>query len=269
MPDMHLCIYKVLLGMKKTILVTGSTGVIGLSISQFFYKKGFNVIINGKCKPSQLRDVKKKFNNKRALFFNCDLTKTTNVRKIVKSSLSKFKKIDVLVNCAGIQFVECIEKYPEKVWRKMMDINLTTPFLFIKEVLPYMKKNKWGRIINIASTHGLIGSKKKSAYTASKHGLVGLTKVVALETAEENITCNSICPGFVLTELIQDQIDTVSKNKNIKLKDAEIELLREKQPSLKFVKKEQIAQLAYFLCTSSASEITGSSISIDGSWTAQ
>jgi len=269
MPDMHLCIYKVLLGMKKTILVTGSTGVIGLSISQFFYKKGFNVIINGKCKTSQLRDVKKKFNNKRALFFNCDLTKTTNVRKIVKSGLSKFKKIDVLVNCAGIQFVESIEKYPEKVWRKMMDINLTTPFLFIKEVLPFMKKNKWGRIINIASTHGLIGSKKKSAYTASKHGLVGLTKVVALETAEENITCNSICPGFVLTELIQDQIDTVSKNKNIKLKDAEMELLREKQPSLKFVKKEQIAQLAYFLCTSSASEITGSSISIDGSWTAQ
>ena len=269
MPDMHLCIYKVLLGMKKTILVTGSTGVIGLSISQFFYKKGFNVIINGKCKPSQLRDVKKNFNNKRALFFNCDLTKTTNVRKIVKSSLSKFKRIDVLVNCAGIQFVESIEKYPEKVWRKMMDINLTTPFLFIKEVLPLMKKNKWGRIINIASTHGLIGSKNKSAYTASKHGLVGLTKVVALETAEENITCNSICPGFVLTELIQDQIDTVSKNKNIKPKDAEIELLREKQPSLKFVKKEQIAQLVYFLCTSSASEITGSSISIDGSWTAQ
>jgi 3-hydroxybutyrate dehydrogenase len=269
MPDMHLCIYKVLLGMKKTILVTGSTGVIGLSISQFFYKKGFNVIINGKCKPSQLRDVKKIFNNKRALFFNCDLTKTTNVRKIVKSSISKFKKIDVLVNCAGIQFVESIEKYPEKVWRKMIDINLTTPFLFIKEVLPLMKKNKWGRIINIASTHGLIGSKKKSAYTASKHGLVGLTKVVALETAEENITCNSICPGFVLTELIQDQIETISKNKNINIKDAEIELLKEKQPSLSFVNKQNIAALIFYLSTENASQITGANLSIDGGWTAQ
>ena len=121
----------------------------------------------------------------------------------------------MLINCAGIQFVMPIEKYPEKVWRKMMDINLTTPFLFTKELLPFMRKNKWGRIVNIASTHGLIGSANKSAYTASKHGLVGLTKVTALETAEDPITCNSLCPGFVLTELIQDQIKAVAKNKNI------------------------------------------------------
>jgi len=150
-----------------------------------------------------------------------------------------------------------------------MDINLTTPYLFIKEILPYMRKRKWGRIINIASTHGLIASKKKSAYTASKHGLVGLTKAVALETAEENITCNSICPGFVLTNLIEDQIVTIAKNKSISIKDAELELLKEKQPSLKFVKKEQIAKLIYFLSSKEASEITGAAISIDGSWTSQ
>jgi len=254
---------------KKTILVTGSTGAIGLSISEHFYSKGYNVIINGKCKPSQLKSVKKKFKSNRALFFNIDLTKSSNVKKIINATYKKFKAVDVLVNCAGIQYVESIEKYPEKVWRNMVDINLTTPYLFIKEALPIMRKNKWGRIINIASTHGLIASKKKSAYTATKHGLVGLSKVVALETAEENITCNSICPGFVLTELIKDQIDVIAKNKKLSNKEAEIELLREKQPSLNFVKKDQIAKLIYFLCSKAASEITGSAISIDGSWTAQ
>ncbi len=146
-------------------------------------------------------------------------------RKERASSIKKFKKIDVLINCAGIQFVMPIEKYPEKVWRKMMDINLTTPFLFTKELLPIMRKNKWGRIINIASTHGLIGSVNKSAYTASKHGLVGLTKVTALETAKDPITCNSLCPGFVLTELIQDQIEVVAKKKNIPINKAGIEML--------------------------------------------
>ena len=254
---------------KKTILVTGSTGVIGLSISKYFYSKGYNVIINGKCKPSQLKAVKTHFKSNRALFYNCDLTKSVNVKKITKSSIKKFKSIDVLVNCAGIQYVESIENYPEKIWRNMMDINLTTPYLFIKEILPNMRKRKWGRIINIASTHGLIASKKKSAYTASKHGLVGLTKAVALETAEENITCNSICPGFVLTNLIEDQIVTIAKNKSISIKDAELELLKEKQPSLKFIKKEQIAKLIYFLSSKEASEITGAAISIDGSWTSQ
>ena len=252
---------------KKTILVTGSTGVIGLAITEHFYKKGYNVIVNGQCKPSQLMAVKKKFRSSRALFFNNDLTKTSNIKKIVKAGVKKFKKIDVLVNCAGIQYVEQIDKYPEKIWRKMMDINLTTPFLFIKEILPIMRKNNWGRIINIASTHGLIASEKKSAYTASKHGLVGMSKVVALETAKEKITCNSICPGFVLTELIQDQIDVIAKKNKISIKKAEVELLREKQPSLKFVKKEQIAKLIDFLCTESASEITGTSLSIDGAWT--
>ncbi len=165
--------------------------------------------------------------------------------------------------------MELLEKYPEKIWRNMMDINLTTPFLFTKELLPLMRKNKWGRIINISSTHGLIGSIKKSAYTASKHGLVGLTKVTALETAKENITCNAICPGFVLTRLIQDQIDFVAKEKKISISKAEIELLREKQPSLHFIKKNQIASLINFLISEDASQITGASINIDGGWIAQ
>jgi len=255
--------------MKKTILVTGGTGVIGLSIIELFYKKGFNVIAAGIAKANNTKIFKKKFSSKRSLTINTELTSSKNVKKVIASSLKKFKKIDVLINCAGIQFVMPIEKYPEKVWRKMMDINLTTPFLFTKELLPVMRKNKWGRIVNIASTHGLIGSANKSAYTASKHGLVGLTKVTALETAKDPITCNSLCPGFVLTELIQDQIKAVAKKKNIPFLDARVEMLRDKQPSLKFVRKEDIASMIFFLCSQEADQVTGSNISVDGAWTAQ
>ena len=255
--------------MTKTILVTGGTGVIGLSILQFFYKKRFNIVAAGISKTESIRDFKKKFDAKKALLINTELTKSKNVKKVVQATLKKFKKIDVLVNCAGIQFVSPIEKYPEKIWRKMIDINLTTPFLFTKEILPIMRKNNWGRIVNISSTHGLIASINKSAYTASKHGLVGLTKVTALETAAEPITCNSLCPGFVLTELIKDQIDVVAKKKNIPFSDAGIEMLREKQPSLQFVKKESISSMIYFLCSEEADQITGSNLSIDGGWTSQ
>ena len=255
--------------MKKTILVTGGLGVIGLSIVKHFYKKGFNVVMAGLSKKNHVLKIQKEFKLSRSLIINTELTKTKNVKKIVASSVRKFKKIDILVNCAGIQFVMPIDKYPEKIWRKMLDINLTTPFLFTKEILPLMRKNKWGRIINIASTHGLVASKNKSAYTASKHGLVGLTKVIALETAEEPITCNSICPGFVLTELIEDQIEVIAKRKNIPFDQAGTEMLREKQPSLKFVKKEDVAAMIYFLCSKEADQITGSNISLDGAWTAQ
>jgi len=255
--------------MKKTILVTGGSGVIGLSILRHFYKKGFNVVAAGLSKKNHILKIKEEFKSSRSLILNTELTKSKNVKKIVTTAIKKFKRIDVLVNCAGIQFVMPINKYPEKIWRKMLDINLTTPFLFIKEILPSMRENKWGRIINIASTHGLVGSINKSAYTASKHGLVGLTKVVALETAEDPITCNSLCPGFVLTELIEDQIEVVAKRKSIPFQEAGIEMLREKQPSLKFVKKEDVASMIYYLCSKEADQITGASFSIDGGWTAQ
>ena len=255
--------------MKKTILVTGGTGIIGFSIIQYFYKKNYNVIIAGLCSKKNSDKIKKNLDKKRLLFFNIELTQSDNIKKIIKGSIKKFKTIDVLVNCAGIQFVSPVDKYPEKIWRKMIDINLTTPFLVTKEVLPVMRKNKFGRIINIASTHGLIASVNKSAYTATKHGLVGLTKVTALETAKENITCNSVCPGFVLTELIQDQIDLIAKKKKISNQKAEVELLKEKQPSLQFVKKDDVASLIYYLSSEAAKQITGSNIPIDGAWTSQ
>jgi 3-hydroxybutyrate dehydrogenase len=255
--------------MNKTILVTGGGGDIGFSIVQYFYQNDYNVIIAGHTSKKKNKQIKKKINSKRSLIFNIELNRKKNIQKIIKQSKKKFSSIDILVNCAGIQFVSPIEKYPEKIWRKMMDINLTVPFLMIKETLPLMRKNKFGRIINIASTHGLISSINKSAYTASKHGLVGLTKGVALETAKENITCNSICPGFVLTNLIQDQIDFIAKKKNISNQKAQIELLKEKQPSLEFVKKEDIAAMIYFLSSKEAKQITGSSIPIDGAWISQ
>ena len=220
-------------------------------------------------KSKNIKQIKKKISLKQSLVFNIELNSKKNIQKIIKRSLKKFRSIDILVNCAGIQFVSPVEKYPEKIWRKMMDINLTLPFLMIKEILPLMRKNKFGRIINIASTHGLIASVNKSAYTASKHGLVGLTKVVALETAKENITCNSICPGFALTNLIQDQINFIAKKKKISNQKAQIELLKEKQPSLEFVKKEDIAAMIYFLSSKEAKQITGSNIPIDGAWISQ
>jgi 3-hydroxybutyrate dehydrogenase len=257
------------MNLEKTILVTGSTSGIGLAITEKFYSEYYNVVIVGKVKSSIIKKLKNQFDNDRLLIFNLDLTKVNNVKKLVLSVNKKFKKIDVLVNCAGMQVVSPLDKYPEKTWRKLMDINLNAAFYMTKYTLPIMRKNKWGRIINISSTHGLIASINKSAYTASKHGIVGLTKVTALETAKEKITCNSICPGFVLTEFIQDQIDVIAKKFKLSDAKAQIKLLQDKQPSLRFVQKSHIADLIYFLCSDSASEITGANIPIDGGWTSQ
>jgi len=255
--------------LEKTILVTGSTSGIGLAITEKFYSEHYNVVIVGKVKSSIIKKLKNQFDNDRSLILNLDLTKVNNVKKLVLSVNKKFKKIDVLVNCAGMQVVSPLDKYPEETWRKLMDINLNAAFYMTKYTLPIMRKNKWGRIINISSTHGLIASINKSAYTASKHGIVGLTKVTALETAKEKITCNSICPGFVLTEFIQDQIDVIAKKFKLSDAKAQIKLLQDKQPSLRFVQKSHIADLIYFLCSDSASEITGANIPIDGGWTSQ
>ena len=257
------------MNLEKTILVTGSTSGIGLAIVEKFYSDYYNVVIVGKVKLSVLSQLRKKFDKERSLILNLDITKVKNIKKLIFKAQKKFKKIDILVNCAGMQVVSSIDKYKEDIWKKLVDINLNAAFYMTKYILPIMRKNNWGRIINIASTHGLIGSINKSAYTASKHGIVGLTKVTALETAKERITCNSICPGFVLTEFIQDQIDVIAKKFRISDSKAQIKLLQDKQPSLRFIQKSHIADLIYFLCSDSASEITGANIPIDGGWTAQ
>jgi 3-hydroxybutyrate dehydrogenase len=181
----------------------------------------------------------------------------------------KLSSIDILINCAGIQYVSSVENFSEKMWEKVMSINLSSSFYTSKYAIPLMKKNKWGRIINIASTHGLVASVNKSGYVASKHGMIGLTKTIALETATLPITCNAICPGWVDTPLVSKQINQrVKKNKSSRKKE-EFNLLKEKQPNLSFIKGTDVAALAYFLCSEEANDITGSSINIDGGWTSQ
>jgi 3-hydroxybutyrate dehydrogenase len=178
----------------KTVIITGGTSGIGLNIANYFYKKDFNIAIAGIFNRTTFKKLKKMFDPKKSLILNLNLIKKNNIKKFVKLSKKKFETIDVLINCAGLQHVSPICKFSDKIWEYIIDINLNTPFKMIKEVLPIMRKSKWGRIINISSVHGTVASKFKAGYVSSKHGLVGLTKVVALETAKENITCNAIGP---------------------------------------------------------------------------
>ena len=254
--------------MIKTVIITGGTSGIGLNLANFFYKKNFNIAIVGLADKSTINNLKRKFDVKKSLIINLDLIKKNNIKKFVKLTKKKFKNIDVLVNCAGLQHVSPICKFSDKMWEYIININLNTPFKMIKEVLPIMRKNKWGRIINISSAHGIVASQFKAGYVSSKHGLVGLTKVVALETAKENITCNVIGPGFVDTELVRDQIRKLASQKSISLKKAKDGLLI-KHATNEFVKKNDISSLVYYLTKDEASQITGSNLIIDGGWTAQ
>ena len=253
----------------KTIIITGGLGSIGLCLVNFFYNHDYNVIIiDNKKKSFFLKmNFKKKINFIK--YYKINLLNPKSI-KINFSYIKKtFKRVDVLINCAGIQHVEKIESFPEIKWEQIININLSSSFYTSKYVLPLMKKNKWGRIINIASVHGHVASLNKSAYVASKHGMIGLTKTIALETALQPITCNAICPGWVNTPLISKQILINSKLNNLSLKKATKNLLSDKQPNLQFISVKAIASLAYYLCSEDASEITGSSINIDGGWTAQ
>tara|TARA_B100001093_G_scaffold4637_1_gene4786 strand:- start:2385 stop:3146 length:762 start_codon:yes stop_codon:yes gene_type:complete len=252
----------------KTIIITGGTSGIGFDIANFFYKKKYNIAIAGVLTKPQLAKLKKIFSANQSLILSLDLIKKNNIKKFVSLTRKKFKKIDVLVNCAGKQHVSPICKFSDKIWEYIININLNTPFKMIKEVLPIMRKNKWGRIINISSAHGVVASHFKAAYVSSKHGLVGLNKVVALETAKENITCNAIGPGFVDTKLVRKQIKDLAYKKSISFKKAKDSLLN-KHATNDFVKKKDVSSLVYYLTTDEASQITGSNLIIDGGWTAQ
>ena len=253
----------------KTLIITGGLGGIGLDLVKFFYNKNYNIIIvdnKNKIFFSKINFEKKKNFIK---YYKVDLSKFNSIKLKFSSIKKEFKKIDVLINCAGIQHVQNIESFPNTKWEQIININLSSSFYTCKYILPLMKKNKWGRIINISSVHGQVASLYKSAYVASKHGMIGLTKTIALETAKLPITCNAICPGWVNTPLVSKQIKTnaLKNNTNIILETKK--LLNEKHPNLKFISGEAIASLAYYLCSDEASEITGSSINIDGGWTSQ
>src|SRR5947209_3961136 len=256
----------------KSAVVTGSTSGIGLAIARAFAKEGCNLTLNGFGDKAAIEKeragIESEFGVK-AIYSGADMTKPAEIAEMIATTEKTFGAVDVLVNNAGIQFVAKVEDFPIEKWDAVIATNLSAAFHTSRVALPGMKKRKWGRIINISSAHGLVASAEKAAYVAAKHGIIGLTKVVALETATTGITCNAICPGWVLTPLVQKQVDAKAAALGLSNEEAKKQLLAEKEPSLQFTTPENVAALAVFLAGDSAATITGSSYSIDGGWTAQ
>ncbi len=256
----------------KSVIVTGSTSGIGLGIARAFAAQGCNVMLNGFGDAVQIEKLRAGLaaeHKGTVLYSSADMAKPLEVTAMVDQVARRFGSVDVLVNNAGIQHVAPVEEFPVEKWDQILAINLSSAFHAIRSALPGMKSRNWGRIINVASAHGLVASPFKSAYVAAKHGLVGLTKSVALETAGKGITCNAICPGYVLTPMVEKQIEDQSRTRNISREEAIDQVILERQPSKEFVKIDEVAALAVFLAGEAAASITGSAYSIDGGWTAQ
>lgn len=252
----------------KTALVTGSTSGIGLGIAIELAKQGANIVMNGfgdvEGPKAQIAALGVKVE-----YHGADMSKPAEIEAMMKFVAEKFGGVDVLVNNAGIQFVSNVEEFPTERWDAIIAINLSSAFHTTRLAVPYMRKQNWGRIINVASAHGLVASAGKSAYVAAKHGIVGLTKSVALETATTGVTVNAICPGWVLTPLVQKQIDDRAAREKITVEQATKELLQEKEPSLQFTTPEQLGGMAVFFCTPAADNVRGQAWASDGGWTAQ
>jgi len=256
----------------KSVVVTGSTSGIGLAIARAFAKEGCNLTLNGFGEAAAIEKeragIETEFGVK-AIYSGADMTKPAEIAAMIAATEKTFGAVDVLVNNAGIQHVAKVEDFPVEKWDAVIATNLSAAFHTCRAALPGMKKRKFGRIINIASAHGLVASAEKAAYVAAKHGIIGLTKVVALETANDGITCNAISPGWVLTPLVQAQIEARAKVSGRSVDDEKRGLLSEKQPMVRFTTPENIGALAVFLAGDAAETITGTSYSIDGGWTAQ
>ena len=252
--------------------VTGSTSGIGLGIARALAAQKVNVMLNGFGEAGAIEKLRKELaaqHNVNVAYCDADMSKPGEIASLIARSEREFGSLDILVNNAGIQHVAPIEEFPDERWDAVITINLSAAFHAIKGALPAMKRRGWGRIVNIASAHGLVASPEKGAYVAAKHGLVGLTKVVAIETANSGVTCNAICPGWVLTPLVQKQIDARAAQAGIAVEKAKEDLVREKQPMLRYTSPEQIGALTVFLCGDDAATITGAALPIDGGWTAQ
>ncbi len=254
----------------KTALVTGSTSGIGLAMASALGAQGANVIVNGFGDiDGAVTTVKQRCAGSQVGFHAADLARATDIEAMFAYAHQDFGGVDILINNAGIQHVAAIEDFPIERWDAIIALNLTAAFHTTRLVMPGMRARNWGRIINIASVHGLVASVNKAAYVAAKHGLLGLTKVTALETARTGITCNALCPGWVLTPLVQRQVDDRAARDSVPEAQARHDLLLEKQPSGDFVTSEQLAATALFLCSEAANQVRGATWNVDGGWTAQ
>jgi len=256
----------------KVAIVTGSTSGIGLGVARALAAGGADILLNGFGDKAAIENLVSEMRNQyknKVAYSAADMSKPGDVAGMVAQATRELGRVDILVNNAGIQHTAPVEEFPVEKWDAVIAINLSAAFHAIRAALPQMKARNWGRIVNIASAHGLVASTHKVAYVAAKHGLLGMTKVVALETATSGITCNAICPGWVLTPLVQKQIDERAAKEGIPVERAKRELLAEKQPSLEFATPEQIGAAVAFLCSEAAAQIRGIALPVDGGWTAQ
>ena len=256
----------------KAAVVTGSTSGIGLGIARALAAQGADIMLNGfgerKATDALVAELRAQY-RVGVEYSAADMSRSDQVTEMVEQCVGRFGAVDILVNNAGIQYTAPVDEFPLQKWEQILAVNLSSAFYSIRAALPAMRRRGWGRLINIASAHGLVASATKSAYVAAKHGLLGLTKVVALETANSATTCNAICPGWVLTPLVQKQIDDAAARDGISTEESKARLLAEKQPSLEFATVEQMGAVAVFLCSNAADQIRGASISVDGGWTVQ
>jgi 3-hydroxybutyrate dehydrogenase len=255
----------------RVAVVTGSTSGIGLGVARTLANYGAAVLLNGfgpkAAIDTAIADVAAR--GTPVAYSPTDMSKPAEIAAMLAQAAHELGPVDVLVNNAGIQFTAPVEQFPVERWDAILMINLSAAFHAIRGVLPGMRERNWGRIVNIASTHGLVASIHKAAYVAAKHGLLGLTKVVALETATTGITCNAVCPGWVLTPLVQQQIDVIAEREGLSATDAKQALLAEKQPSGEFATPDQIGAAVAFLCSEAAAQIRGVALPVDGGWLAQ
>ena len=256
---------------RKTAVITGSSSGIGHGIAEGLAAANYNIVLNGIEPADEIESARKALEDThgiKAIYSNANLMEPDGARELIAAGESAFGQIDVLVNNAGIQFVSPVEEFPDEKWQAIQSLNLSSAFYTTKAVAAGMKERKWGRIINIASAHGLVASPFKSAYVAAKHGIVGLTKTIALEVAEHGVTVNAVCPGYVWTPLVEKQIPDTAKSRGISEEEVINDVLLSAQPTKKFVTVEELAAVAVFLCSDGAASITGIALPVDGGWTA-
>jgi 3-hydroxybutyrate dehydrogenase len=255
----------------KTAIITGSTSGIGLGIAEALAQTGANIVLNGFGDAMEIERTRCDLATRtgaRVVYSPADMSKSGAIENMIRQTVDTFGAVDIMVNNAGIQHVAPVEEFPPEKWDAILAVNLSSAFHATRLAVPGMRKKGWGRIINVASAHALVGSPYKSAYVAAKHGVYGLTKVVALETAEDGITCNAICPGYVRTPLVEKQIDDQAKVHGISRDKVITDILLKQQPNKKFVEVAELAALAVFLCSDQAGSLTGVALPMDGGWTA-